>query len=145
MALHKKFNYLLSSVVLKVFKGNRIMPGKSVYLAFNSKYPKSAFIQWKQIDVFRWQVNFRSKKEEHFALFSSDGKWIETITPVSLDITPEQVQQNFLGHYSKDGLQQIYHVETPNRCLYEISWNNGIYPLKLLYNTSGKIVSKMLS
>lgn len=145
MTFYKKFNYLLNLALLNVFKSNRVMPGKTVCLAFKSKYPKASFIQWKQIDVFRWQVTFHFKKEEHFALFSSEGKWLETITPVSLDITPKQVQQNFTGNYNNDGLQQIYHVETPKQNLYEISWNSGIYVLKLLYNSSGKIMSKMIS
>jgi hypothetical protein len=122
-----------------------MMPCKTVYLAFKCKYPKAAFTKWRQIDVFRWQVTFHFKKEEHSALFSSEGKWLETITPVSLDITPKQVQQNFTGNYNNDGLQQIYHVETPEQSLYEISWNSGIYVLKLLYNSSGKIMSKMIS
>jgi len=145
MAFYKKFNYLLNLALLNVFKRNGIMPGKTVYLPFKSKYPKATFVQWKQIDVFRWQVTFRFNKEEHFALFNCEGKWLETITSVSLEITPEQVQQNFAGNYSNDGLQQIYHVETPKQSLYEISWNNGINVLKLLYNSSGKIIGKMIS
>ena len=72
MTFRKNFNSILSSVKSKVFKSIPIMPNAKVYLAFTSKYPKATFIIWKQIDVFKWQVNYSFNKADHRALFSSE-------------------------------------------------------------------------
>ena len=121
------------------------MPGAKVCLEIISKYPKAAFILWKQINVFKCQVIFSMDKEDHLALFSCEGTWLETITPVPLDFTPKPVQQNFEGNYNREGLRQNYHVQMPLRSIFEMQWSNGIYTLKLVFDNTGKMVGKLIS
>lgn len=77
-------------------------------------------------------------------MFNSEGKWLETVTLVSLDKIPERLQLTLDERTNEDELRQIYHVQTPDRSLYELNLNNGLYTLRLLYDLSGKIVDKML-
>ncbi len=144
MILTKKLQYIFTSSFLKVARTKRNMPNIAVTIAFKSKYPKAAFVRWNQIDVFKWQVNFSLKGNDFSALFNSDGSWLETVTLLSFDHTPKQVQQSFKVKYGSEGLQQIQHVKTPNRDIFEIQWSNGVFVWKLLYDISGKIVGKLI-
>ena len=136
---------MLSASLRKVVKKNRKMPNAVVRMAFKSKYPKATFTIWKQIDVFKWQVNFITKERQYTGLFDSEGNWLETINMVPLNFIPENVKQSFEEKYCSDGLRQIYQIQTPNRTLFEIQWNNDLYALKLVYDIAGKIVGKMMS
>ncbi len=133
----------MSLSVKRLFRGKRPIANTMVLSSFNSKFPKATHVLWRQVDGCKWHVNFNLKKNKCTALFNSEGKWLETITLTPLDKIPEQLQLTMEENYNSDGLQQIYHVQTPDRSLYEINLNNGLYTLKLLYDLSGKIVGKM--
>jgi hypothetical protein len=128
-----------------MFSNKRCTVSALVLRSFNSKFPRASHILWQHIDVFKWQVNFTLKNQKYSALFNSEGKWLETITVLPPDKIPERLQLTFEEKINRDGLQQIYHVETPERSLYELNLHNGIYSLKLLYDDSGKIVGKIVS
>ena len=119
------------------------MPNLVVKRTFKSKYPKATFSQWKQIDVFKWQVNFTFKENQYSALFDSEGNWLETVTMVPFALTPKQVRESFEGKYDATGVQQIHHVQTPTTNIYEIQWSSGVFKWKFLYDISGKIVGKL--
>ncbi len=112
--------------------------------SFNSKYPIAKHVQWHQVDVFQWQVNFVLKKNQYSALFNSQGKWMETVSLVTLDKTPEPIKHEFEEAFNGDGVLQMHHIQTPNKSLYELKWHNGIYAIKLHYDGTGKIVSRVI-
>lgn len=142
--MNSKFKYLLTSLQNRVVKNKRELPGAAVCIAFKSKYPKAAFVRWKQIDVFKWQVNFNSKGKKFTSLYDSEGNWLETITLVPLEFIPKKVQQNFKGKFNREGLHQIYQIQTPHHVIFEMQWGNGIYTLKLIYDVAGKILGKLI-
>lgn len=134
----------MSISLKRLFRYKRTIVNPMVLRSFNSKFPNATHILWQQVDVFKWHVNFTLKKKKCTALFDSQGKWLETVTLVSLDKIPERLQLTLDEKNNKEGLRQIYHVQTPDRSLYELNLNNGLYTLRLLYDLSGKIVGKML-
>ena len=134
----------MSISLKRLFRYKRTFVNPLVLRSFDSKFPKASHTLWQQVDVFKWHVNFTYKKNKCTALFNSEGKWLETVTLVSLDKIPERLQLTLDERTNKDGLQKIYHVQTPDRSLYELNLNNGLYTLRLLYDLSGNIVDKML-
>ncbi|TLP80158.1 PepSY-like domain-containing protein [Maribacter sp. ACAM166] len=133
----------MSLSVKRLFRSRKPIANAMVLSSFNLKFPKSTHILWQQTGVFKWHVNFKHKKKKCTALFNSEGTWLETITFISWDKIPEQIQRTMEEKYTRNGLQQIYHVQTPNRSIYEINLNTSLYSLKLLYDHSGKIVGKL--
>jgi hypothetical protein len=89
-------------------------------------------------------VNFIWEKKKCTALFNSEGKWLETVTLMPFDKIPQQLKLTLEEKNNRDGLQRIYHVQTPDRSLFELNLNNGIYTFKLLYDLSGKIIDKLI-
>ena len=134
----------MSISLKRLFRYKRTFVNPLVLRSFDSNFPKASHTLWQQVDVFKWHVNFTYKKNKCTALFNSEGKWLETVTLVSLDKIPERLQLTLDERTNKDGLQKIYHVQTPDRSLYELNLNNGLYTLRLLYDLSGNIVDKML-
>jgi hypothetical protein len=120
------------------------MANSMVLRSFNSKFPKATHILWQQVDVFKWHVNFNLNKKKCTALFNSEGKWLETVTLMPMDKIPDHLQLTIEEKYNSDGLQKIYHIQTPDRNIYEMNLNNGLYTLKILYDLSGKIVGKIV-
>jgi hypothetical protein len=114
-----------------------------VLSSFHLKYPQATHTIWRRIDLYKWQVNFSIKKEKCTALFNSEGKWLETVTFMPLDKIPEQLKLTIEEKHNSNGLRKIYHVQTPDRSLYEMNLHDGIYTHKLLYDLSGKILGKM--
>ena len=128
----------------KLFRSRRNQVSPLLFLAFKSKFPKAKNVDWQRIDVFKWHVNFTLKKKKHTALFNNEGRWLETVSEVPLKKIPKPVQLNFEVEYGKDSIQQIYHVQTPDRNLYEMKLHNGINVLQILYDISGKTVGKLI-
>ncbi len=134
----------MSLLIKQLFRRGRPITNSLVLRSFNLKFPTATHVLWQQVDVFKWHVNFNLNKKKCTALFNSEGKWLETVTLISLDNIPEQLQLTMDEKYNSEGLQQIYHIQTPDRSIYEMNLNNGLYTLKILYDLSGRIVGKIV-
>lgn len=113
-----------------------------VLRSFHCRYPNAKHVVWQQVDVFQWQVNFVFKGRQYSALFNSQGRWLETVSIVTLETTPEAIKQKFEASYSRDGILQMHHIQSPHKNLYEMKWHNGIYVIKLLFDVTGKMVGR---
>ena len=129
----------------KLFNRKKSIVNPLALHSFNSKFPKAKHIVWLQIDVSKWQVHFSVKKKKYSPLFNSHGKWMETVSVVTLDKTPEPIKHKFQETFNKDGILQIHYVQSPNKSLYEMKWHNGTYVVKLLYDITGKIVGRVIT
>jgi hypothetical protein len=134
----------MSLSVMRLFRSRKPVANAMVLRSFNSKFPKATHIVWQQMDVFKWHVNFILRKKRCTALFTSEGNWLETVTLLSSDKIPRQLQRTLEETNNSDPLQQIYYVQTPDRTIYEMNLRNGLNTLQLLFDTSGKIIGKML-
>ena len=134
----------MSLLVRRLFRRKRPIANTMVLRSFKSKFPKATHVFWQPVDGFKWQVNFFLRKKRCTALFNSEGQWLETISLISSDNIPEQLQLTLEEKCNKDGLRQIYHVQTPDRSIYEMNLKNGLNTLKLLYDLSGNLIGKML-
>ena len=117
----------------------------AVYNAFKLKYPNASTVQWQQIDVFRWEVNFILRNKWYSALFDSNGNWLETMTLISLEAIPKNVRKIFKKSFAISGIKNIRQIEMANGTIYEIKWSNDVFIWKLLYDISGKMVGKLIA
>jgi hypothetical protein len=129
----------------KLFNRKKSIVNPMPLRCFNSKFPNAKHVFWKQVDVLKWQVHFSMEKIKYSALFNSHGKWMETVSAVTLDKTPKPIKHKFQEKFKKEGNLQIHHVQSPNKSLYEMKWYNGIYVVKLLYDITGKIVGRVIT
>lgn len=145
MGLLTKIKYRFSSISSRSVQKKLKFSSPKVINAFKLKYPFANTVQWQQIDVFRWQVNFTLRNKWYSALFDSDGNWLETMTLVSMESVPRNVQQNFEKSFLKSGIRIIRQVDTIDKTIYEFKWTNGIFIWKLLYDMSGRMVGKLIA
>ena len=117
----------------------------AVYNAFKLKYPNASTVQWQQIDVFRWEVNFILRNKWYSALFDSHGNWLETMTLISLEAIPKNVRKIFKKSFAISGIKDIRQIEMANGTIYEIKCSNDVFIWKLLYDISGKMVGKLIA
>lgn len=134
----------MSLLLKRLFKSRRPIANARVLNTFKLKFPKATRVIWQQVDVFKWHVNFNLKNKRSTALFDSEGVWLETVTLMSIKEIPDQLQLTMEEKYNNNGLLQIFHVQTPDRSIYEMNLNNGLFTLKLLYDLRGKIIGKLL-
>tara|TARA_R110002050_G_scaffold261556_1_gene401574 strand:+ start:31960 stop:32397 length:438 start_codon:yes stop_codon:yes gene_type:complete len=145
MSVLKKIKYIVTSLSLKRIKNKSNLPNIKVVNAFKLKYPNASAIQWQQIEISRWAINFTLKNKWYSALFDSHGNWLDTITLVSMESIPKNVQENFEKSFVKSGIKNIRLIETNDNTIYEIKWTNGIFKCNLLYDISGKMVGKLIT
>lgn len=145
MIFKKKFHYFFSSAYLKLSGKDQNVPNLQIYLSFKSKFRTATFVQWNQIDVFKWQVKFIHRKKEHSALFDSQGNWLETISLLPFQITPVGVRESFARNYNIKGLQCVHHIKRPDNSIFEIQWSDGVFVKKLLFDRLGKIKGKLIT
>lgn len=144
MILKKKFHYFFSLAFLKLKGKSQTIPNSTVYIAFKSKFPTATYVQWGQIDVFKWQASFIYGKKQQIALFDSTGTWLETTTVLPFQTIPVGVQESFTRKYNVAGLQNIYHVQTPHTSIFEVQWSDGVFVKRLLFDHLGKITGKVI-
>ncbi len=113
--------------------------------SFNSKFPNAKHVLWKRVDASKWQVYCSVKKNKYLALYNCQGEWLETVSVVTLDKTPEPIKHKFQETFNEEGILQISHVLSPNKNLYEMKWHNGLYVTKLLFDITGKIVGRVIT
>ena len=141
----KKIKYVLASLSLRKSQNKSNLSNHTVVNAFKLKYPNAHAVQWHQIEVSRWTVNFTLKNKWHSVLFDSHGNWLDTINLISIESIPKSVQENFEKNFVKSGIKNIRQIEMANTTIYEIKWTNGIFIWNLLYDISGKMVGKLIS
>ena len=126
-------------------KSRSNVPSSKVSIAFRLKYPTAKKLQWKQIDVDKWQVGFTFKGKIYWALYSSTGQWLETVNVVQYENVPKNIQDTYNSKYGIKGLGHIYKIRTPLKTIFEFHWSNGIFKLKLLYDVKGKLLGKIIN
>jgi hypothetical protein len=145
MGVLKKIKNMMTSHSSRSIRNKPKLSSPTVYNAFRLKYPNASTVQWQQIDVFRWEVNFILRNKWYSALFDSHGNWLETMTLISLEAIPKNVRKIFKKSFAISGIKNIRKIEMANGTIYEIKWTNGVFIWNLLYDISGKMVGKVIA
>tara|TARA_R110002096_G_scaffold341990_1_gene534888 strand:+ start:2803 stop:3255 length:453 start_codon:yes stop_codon:yes gene_type:complete len=141
----KKLKYILASLSLTKSQKKSNLSSPTVVKALKLKYPNASAVQLEQVEVSKWAASFTLKNKWHSALFDSHGNWLDTMTLVSLESLPKNVQENFQKSFVERGIKNIHQIDMNNKTIYEIKWTNGIFIWKLLYDVSGKMVGRLIS
>lgn len=70
---------------------------QAVKTAFDQKFPNATDVEWDKEDDGNWEVEFELGDEESTAVFSADGKWLETETEIAVEDLPEAVRNAVKG------------------------------------------------
>ncbi|GIV29364.1 MAG: hypothetical protein KatS3mg028_0430 [Bacteroidia bacterium] len=105
----------------------------AVKKSFAAKFPDVKKVKWEK-ENGNWEANFDKDKKEYSAVFSEDGKWVETEVEIPANELPAAV---------KDAVNKRY----PNTPITEaaiIEKNDGfkVYEAEIKYN--GKKVDLLL-
>lgn len=143
MILSKKFIDVLNPFFWKADERSQV-PSNKIQFTFRLRYPTAKHVEWKQMDVFKWQVKFKIKEIVRWGLYTSDGAWLETLYPVPFEDIPRKIQISFKSKYDIDSLKQSHKIQTPLRTIFELQCTVDFYKLELLYDETGKMVGKMI-
>jgi hypothetical protein len=128
----------------RFFRSEKSNTNPLVLSSFNSKFPRANDVLWQQIDVFRWNVSFTLKKKKHIAIFSSKGKWLETVAFIPYKKIPKKLQLTIEKKYTINKLQEICYVQNPSKSIYEVNLKQDVFNIKVLFDNSGKTVGRIL-
>jgi hypothetical protein len=86
MSVLKEIKYVSPSFSLRWIKNKPRLSNLTVVNALKIKYPNANAVKWQQIEVSIWKANFTLKNKRYSALFDSHGKWLDTISLVSMEL-----------------------------------------------------------
>jgi len=89
---------LLAVFISTVAFSNNVQIPDHVSTAFTSKFPGVEDVNWKrEFNMFR--AEFTQKNKTMTALFSTDGKWVETATYIQENQLPEKTLEEIDWYY----------------------------------------------
>jgi uncharacterized membrane protein YkoI len=74
----------------------------AVKTAFAQKFPDADDVEWDKEKDGNWEVEFEQGDTESTAVFSPDGKWLETETEIALEDLPEPIRAAVKGKKIKE-------------------------------------------
>lgn len=98
----KKIVLLLTVMISVLAFGNNIEIPDNVSSAFTKKFPGAENVNW-EIEFNNFKVEFTRNNKTMTALFSDEGKWVETATYINEDDLPENTLEE-INWYYKNGL-----------------------------------------
>ena len=108
---------------------------------FYRSYPHVSDVHWKQMNENTYRADFVYDNRRYNALYSIDGGWIETATPVVIKETPEPVRQKYHQSHAEWILLDIELVESPGtEKLYRFKIQEGDRIFNLIYDSQGNLV-----
>jgi hypothetical protein len=111
---------------------------KEIVTAFNLKFPKATNVKWYKETATEYEASFKYKNTKHSANFSSDGKWLETESPITFNDLPIAVQKAFSVSHKNEKTKAIAVIEnSKGETLYEIE----VKKVEYFYNSDGTLHS----
>lgn len=128
----KKLLLLISFLPLIAFGQDYDVP-KQVNDAFEKMFAEAEDIIWTEIDG-EYEASFYIEEEYKLAMFSADGKWLETSTSINVESASAEITKPIYKKYKGAVIDNIFLVETPEKInFYRIQADDGesIYKIKM--------------
>ena len=103
--------------------------------AFEQKFPNADDVEWDKEKDGNWEVEFEIGDEESTAVFTPDGKWLETETEIALDDLPAPVRSAVQGKKIKE-VARIQRAD--GSTVYEVQ----VGKKDLIYDAQGKLLKE---
>lgn len=111
-------------------------PPEAVLAAFTQKFPNAQDVDWSKEKNGEWEAEFEppGSNDEISAVFSSDGRWLETETEIAFSALPAPIQAALQGKKVKEAARiekadgsTVYEAEVKRK--------------ELIFDASGKMLN----
>lgn len=106
---------------------------KQVNDAFQKIFTDAEDVIWTEMNG-EFEASFYVDEEYKLAMFSADGKWLETSTSINVESASAEITKPIYKKYKGSVIDNIFLVETPNKInFYRIQADDGesIYKIKM--------------
>ena len=116
-----------------------------VVQAFNKMFPDIISSKW-ELEEGNYEVSFKKNNEKTEAVFSNDGKYLQTEKDLASvnDLSPEVIaslKKDFTGYKFEDAEK----IETADgKVMYELEAEQGETEYELIYDSKGNLQKKTL-
>ncbi|MDQ2178774.1 hypothetical protein [Marinifilum sp. D714] len=128
----RKLLLLIGIIPLMVFGQDYDVP-KQVNDAFVKMFADAEDVIWTEMDG-DFEASFYVEEEYKLAMFSADGKWLETSTSINVESASTEITKPIYKKYNGAVIDNIFLVETPKKInFYRIQADDGvtIYKIKM--------------
>ena len=108
----------------------------AVKTAFEQKFPNADDVEWQKEKDGNWEVEFEIGEEESSAVFTPDGKWLETETEIAMDDLPAPIRAAVQGKKIKE-VARILRAD--GSTVYEVE----VGKKDLMYDAQGKLLPEV--
>ena len=115
----------------------------AVLQGFKAKFPTVQKGRWEKENATEFEVNFKQNGQSYSALFSPEGKWLETEQEIKAANLPEAVRTSMAKDFNGYKAEEIEKVETADKGLmYEMELEKGKETLEVQFSPEGSVLSK---
>ena len=145
--MKKLLLFSLTALISFYSFAQKVIVPEEISKNFNSKYPNSKAIWDKKDSVYT--ASFKFEKNQTYAKFNEDGKWIETSTPISTNELPSKANEFLNKNFFNDPSNISFKVKEVD-LLEDASGMNYYVVLKeinidgliqIKFKTNGEIIS----
>jgi hypothetical protein len=128
----KKLLLLIGIIPLMVFGQDYDVP-KQVNDSFDKMFADAEDVIWTEIDG-DFEASFYIEEDYKLAMFSKDGKWLETASSINLDDASAEITKPIYKRFVGASIDNIFLIETPTKINhYRIQVDDGktVYVVKM--------------
>lgn len=111
-----------------------------VKTAFIKQFPKAEGTAWEMESKTEYEAEFKMGGMKYSAVYSAEGKWMETEHKIKTEALPAAVQKMIASTYADHKVKGAEMAETPDGTVYEVDMEKGEHEMEVVFNTDGKVL-----
>lgn len=115
---------------------------KAVSDAFTAKFPTAKSVKWDKENDKEWEAEFKMNGKEYTANFSNNGEWLETECEIKKSELPAAVLTSIKTNFAEYKIDEVEISESMKVTVYEVILEKGNDEMEVVFDKSGKIISK---
>ncbi|MBK7385133.1 MAG: PepSY-like domain-containing protein [Flavobacteriales bacterium] len=117
-----------------------IVVPEAVKAAFAEQFPKAEGTAWEMESKTEYEAGFKMGGMKYSAVFTAEGKWMETEHKIKTDALPETVKKAIATNYADHKVEGAEQVERADGTFYEVDLEKGETEIEVLFNADGKVM-----
>ena len=117
---------------------HKLVPPSVVLEAFKQKFPSATQIKWSKENTHEYEADFKMNNISYSANFNDKGLWLETESPIGLELLPEPVKKSI---NPKDKVNHVYKIDRADGSInFEIEIRNGTKTVEKIFDQDGTLI-----
>ncbi|MBL0128833.1 MAG: PepSY-like domain-containing protein [Flavobacteriales bacterium] len=117
-----------------------IVVPEAVKAAFVEQFPKAEGTAWEMESKTEYEAGFKMGGMKYSAVYSTEGKWMETEHKIKVEALPEGVRKSLAVNYPDHKIEGAELSETPDGTVFEVDLEKGKDELEVVFNADGKVL-----